>query len=83
VLNLGPDIALFKSDQLLNHQLDLCKESAELPYDHNKQAAALKTMFLLRNKEREATLPVPVRPAKRARSESDAEIPTRQLRSRK
>ena len=83
VLNLGLDIALFKSDQLLNHQLDLCKESAELPYDHNKQAAALKTMFLLRNKEREATLPVPVRPAKRARSESDAEIPTRQLRSRK
>ena len=51
------------------------------------EVAALHTMPLLQDKERDATLPVPVRPAKReppakrVRPESDAEL--RQSRSRK
>ena len=69
--------------ELLNFQLDLFQKSAQLPYDHDKQAAALRTMSLLRQKEFDAALSVPVRPAKHSRSESEAEIPTRQLRSRK
>jgi hypothetical protein len=83
--------AQLPNDKLLNFQLDMFEQSAQLPFVHNKQVAALHTMSLLREKERDATLPVPVSPAKRARPakracparpEADA-IPLRQLRSRK